>query len=285
VLVHEWNEPELVRAIGQARQVQGGFVLLFHDTHHRAVTSPASLHPENLSGYDGVLAFGKVLRDIYLANGWTPRAFTWHEAADTRVFRQLPGIAKEGDLGWIGNWGDGERTAELAEFLLGPVRDLGLSARVHGVRYPDSARHALLTAGIEYAGWLPNHLAPRAFAAFRVTVHVPRRPYAEALPGIPTIRPFEAMACGMPLVSAPWHDVEGLFESGKDYLCARDGEEMVEHLRALIEDPGRAAALGAHGRRTVNARHTCRHRAEELVGIVAQVRGEAREPLPVAASA
>ena len=39
------------------------------------------------------------------------------------------------------------------------------------------------------------------FARYRVTVHVPRRPYVAALPGIPTIRPFEALACGIPLVS------------------------------------------------------------------------------------
>ncbi|MFY0581585.1 hypothetical protein ACN28S_51545 [Cystobacter fuscus] len=61
----------------------------------------------------------------------------------------------------MGNWGDDERTAELHEFLLEPVKALGLKARVHGVRYPDAAREALAASGIEYAGWLPNHRAPR----------------------------------------------------------------------------------------------------------------------------
>jgi spore maturation protein CgeB len=271
-----------VRAIGRQHARQGGFVLLFHDTHHRAVTNPDALHPENLCDYDGVLAFGSVLRDLYLSRGWTPRAWTWHEAADTRVFRPLSGVAREGDLVWVGNWGDDERTKELQEFLLDPVRELRLRARVYGVRYPESARRALLGAGIEYAGWVPNHLVPRAFAAFRITVHVPRRPYAEALPGIPTIGPFEALACGMPLVSAPWQDSEGLFTAGSDYLMARDGGEMTALLKSLVEEPGRAAALGAHGRRTVNERHTCRHRAEELLGFVKEVRGE---PLEIAATA
>ena len=274
VLVHEWNEPELLRAIGRHRALRGGYLLLFHDTHHRGVTDPGSLHPENLADYDGVLAFGSVLRDLYLSRGWARRAWTWHEAADTRVFRPLPGVAREGDLVWIGNWGDEERTAELNEFLLEPVRRLRLRARVYGVRYPEKAKQELALAGVEYAGWLPNHLVPRAFAAFRITVHVPRRPYAEALPGIPTIRPFEAMACGMPLVSAPWRDVEGLFSAGKDYLLAKDGEQMTVHLRDLLEEPGRASALGAHGRRTVNARHTCRHRVEELLGLVEDARRE-----------
>ena len=72
---------------------------------------------------------------------------------------------------------------------------------MHGVRYPPEGRAALAAAGIDYAGYLPNFRVPQAFAAARMTVHVPRRPYATALPGIPTIRVFEALACGIPLVS------------------------------------------------------------------------------------
>jgi spore maturation protein CgeB len=167
----------------------------------------------------------------------------------------------------VGNWGDEERSAELAEFLLGPVRALGLSARVHGVRYPPEGRAALAAAGVEYAGWLPNFRVPEAFAAARVTVHVPRRPYARELPGIPTIRVFEALACGIPLACAPWDDAEGLFAPGADYLVARDGAEMARHLRALLHEPDLAASLADRGRRTVLARHTCAHRVAELLDI------------------
>jgi spore maturation protein CgeB len=179
---------------------------------------------------------------------------------------------------WIGNWGDDERTAELHEFLIEPVRalGLGLAARVHGVRYPRPAREALAAAGIEYAGWLPNHEVPRAFARFRVTVHVPRRPYVEALPGIPTIRPFEALACGIPLVSAPWNDAEGLFRPGRDYLVARDGEEMKRHLRDLLADPGMAAEIARSGRETILDRHTCAHRVDELLAIDREIDREQR---------
>src|SRR5205085_9261795 len=101
-----------------------------------------------------------------------------------------------GDLIWIGNWGDDERTEELNEFLIQPAKALGLKARIHGVRYPASALQLLEDAEIEYAGWLPNFEAPHAFAGYKFTVHIPRRPYVEALPGIPTIRIFEALACG-----------------------------------------------------------------------------------------
>ena len=270
VLVHEWNEPSLVAAVG-AHKAAGGYRLLFHDTHHRAVTAPEEMARYDLRHYDGVLAFGAVIRDLYLERGWTDRAWTWHEAADTRVFHPLADVPQRGDLVWIGNWGDGERTAELHEYLLGPVQRLGLRALVHGVRYPDSAQAALADAGIRYGGWRANHLAPRTFAAHAVTVHVPRRPYVEALPGIPTIRPFEALACGIPLVSAPWEDAEGLFTPGEDFLVARGGKEMERHLDDVLHDAELAASLREKGRKTIAARHTCAHRVDELLVVAREL--------------
>ena len=260
VLVHEWNDPALMRSVGET-----GVPALFHDTHHRAATKPEELRRYDLSGYAGVLAFGAVIRDLYLERGWARRAWTWHEAADTRLFRPLP-REPEADLVWIGNWGDGERTRELRELLIEPARRLGLRGSVHGVRYPDDAVRELRRAGLEYRGWTPNHRVPELFARHRVTVHVPRRPYVEALPGIPTIRPFEALACGIPLVSAPWADAERLFRPG-DYLVARDGEEMERRLRTVLE-------IGfdtAPGLETIRRRHTCAHRVDELLRIAGEL--------------
>ena len=276
VLVHEWNDHGLVKRIGEHRHANGHYRLLFHDTHHRSVTEPQSMAAYDLRHYDGVLAFGSVIRDLYRRHGWCERAWTWHEAADTRVFNPLPRTDYDGDLVWIGNWGDEERTAELHEFLLDPVRELGLQARIHGVRYPEHALAALEAAGVVYGGWLPNYEAPKVFARYGVTVHVPRRPYVQALPGIPTIRVFEALACGIPLVSAPWDDCEGLFEPGVDFLVARDGREMREHLRAVLHEPALADALAAHGRKTIEARHSCAHRVDELLAI----HGEIAPPNP-----
>ncbi|CAL75922.1 conserved hypothetical protein; putative glycosyltransferase [Bradyrhizobium sp. ORS 278] len=272
VIVHEWNEPDLVRVIGRRRIAEGRFVLLFHDTHHRAVTAPHELARFDLAGYDGVLAFGEVLRQIYLALGWTSRAFTWHEAADTALYRPFPDVIPRQDLVWIGNWGDDERSAELREFLIAPVAALQLNATIYGVRYPDDALTAMRQAGIRYGGWRPAHRAPQAFAQARVTVHVPRAPYARSLPGIPTIRMFEAMACGIPIVSAPWNDVEALFPEDT-YLRASDGAEMREALRLLLSNPDFAADIAAKARDAVLSRHTCRHRAEALLQISDRLRG------------
>ena len=266
-LVHEWNDPALVARLGEERARRPSLRLLFHDTHHRAITAPGEMARLDLSRYDGVLAFGRVLRDRWLEAGWTRRAWTWHEAADVRRFAPRPAEAA-GDLAFVGNWGDGERTDELREFLLEPARAAGASGTVHGVRWPEEGRRALAEAGLAFRGYLPNFRAPDVFAAHRVTVHVPRRPYARALPGIPTIRVFEALACGIPLVSAPWDDAEGLFRPGTDFLVARDGAEMARHLRAVLSDPALARSLAANGLATIRARHTCAHRVDELLELL-----------------
>lgn len=289
VIVHEWNPASLIERIGRRRAAGGAFTLLFHDTHHRSVSDARSLEDTDLSGYDGILAFGEVIRRHYLDRGWGRQAFTWHEAADVRRFRPLPGsqslgaeeqdAAKQGDLVWVGNWGDDERDAELRAFLVEPVQRLGLRAAVYGVRYPEHARRALADAGIIWRGWLANFDVPRVFARHRVTVHVPRRPYVEALPGIPTIRMFEALACGIPLVSAPWRDEEGLFAAGEDHLVAHDTGEMTRHLRALLADRERAAELAARGVATIRARHTCTHRVDELFAICARLGRSPRDTI------
>jgi spore maturation protein CgeB len=267
VLVHEWNDPKLVERIGRHRDAGGAYRLLFHDTHHRAVTAPKEMARFDLVHYDGVLAFGGVIRDLYLERGWTQRAWTWHEAADTRVFRPQEPDGEVKDLVWIGNWGDGERSEELREFLLTPGRKLKLRGSIHGVRYPRKARMSIWRTRLKYRGWVPNHEAPALFAQHRLTVHVPRRPYVEALPGIPTIRPFEALACGIPLICAPWDDAEGLFRPGTDYLTAGDGEEMRKAMQTILSDDAQAAELRARGLETILARHTCGHRVDELLAV------------------
>jgi spore maturation protein CgeB len=277
VLVHEWNDPELVNTLGRHRAAGGQYHLLFHDTHHRSVTAGEEMARYRLENYDGVLAFGEVIRERYLAAGWARRVWTWHEAADVRVFYPRETGSVQGDLVWIGNWGDEERTAELERFLVGPAAALGLRTRVHGVRYPDAALRRLAQAGVEYAGWVPNYEVPGIFAGFRLTVHIPRRPYVEALPGIPTIRVFEALACGIPLVCAPWHDVEHLFSPGEDYLVALDGLAMQRHIAALLADPDGAAAMAQRGRDTILARHTCGHRVDELLAIVQRLGSRSEE--------
>jgi len=266
VLIHEWNEPLVANKV-LALKEKYRFKALFHDTHHRAYTCPGEILKFHLHKVDGILAFGEALRRIYIDGFGVPRVWTFHEAADIDVFTPQA-TKRETDVLWIGNWGDNERTRELMEFVLKPASALvGRRMVAYGVRYPDTALEQLRESGIEYRGYLPNLKAPRVYSSSALTLHVPRRQYANGLSGIPTIRVFEALACGTPLLCSPWTDTENMFRHGQDYLCVPDGESMRSTIEYLLKDDDARAQLGASGRETICNRHTCQHRAEQLVGI------------------
>jgi spore maturation protein CgeB len=266
VIIHEWNDPAVVSAILSLKQ-KLGFRALFHDTHHRAYTNPQEISRLPLGVFDGVLAFGEAIRRIYREAFDIDRVWTFQEAADTAHFRPLP-EGKDTDVVWIGNWGDEERTRELEEFLLLPAAELpDQRIVVHGVRYPLAAQKRLHEAGIQYRGYLPNLEAPKTYARSFLTLHIPRKFYSNGLSGVPTIRVFEALACGAPLLCSPWFDTEGLFRAGQDYLCVPDGRSMEAEIRHLLADDAARLQLARNGLQTLQSRHTCRHRALELMDI------------------
>ena len=260
VVVHEWTSPEIVNAI-LALKARYCFRILFHDTHHRAYTNPKQIGQFRLENFDGVLAFGEAIRRIYVEVFRVARAWTFHEAADTARF--VPNFSIDGDeVNWIGNWGDEERTRELQEFLIRPLASLRLNkAAVYGVRYPQAAKTQLQRASIEYRGYLPNLSAPNVYARSALTLHIPRRCYSNGLSGIPTIRMFEAFACGVPLICSPWTDTEGLFRPNQDFICVPDGRAMEGEIAHLLRDDSARKQLSLLALETIHKRHTCHHRA------------------------
>ena len=269
VVVHEWNPPELIEMLLALRD-ELGFHVLFHDTHHRASSSPDQIKLLQVPRFDGVIAFGEALRRIYRDHFGITRVWTLHEAADTTIFypRDAP---KVNDVVWIGNWGDNERSKEIKQFLVYPathLRDRQFS--IYGVRYPREGLEALAQAGIQFCGYLPNLEAPMAYASARLTVHVPRQQYTGAMAGIPTIRVFEALASGIALISAPWQDSEGLFAPGDITFVATENE-MTEAIEYLLSHPAAAWEQAARGLKTVLNRHTCAHRAAQFTDICEEV--------------
>jgi spore maturation protein CgeB len=268
-LVHEWHAPEVIANLLAARQ---GLAcrLLFHDTHHRASSSPEQIRSLQVHRFDGIVAFGEALRQIYRERFGLTHVWTLHEAADTTVFFPQR-REKSTDVVWVGNWGDDERSQELCEYLIDPARRLAqYRFLVHGVRYPANGRSALKSAGIDFDGYLPNLSAPAVYNSSRLTLHVPRQQYSGAMAGIPTIRVFEALAAGIPLISAPWEDAEGLFRPD-DFRRVDSGAEMTMAIQDLLEDGTAAAQMAEAGLETIRARHTCRHRAQEFTGICEEV--------------
>lgn len=270
VVIHEWNSPGVVNSILELKY-KFRFRVLFHDTHHRAYTNPKEILRLPLNEFDGVLAFGEAIRRIYIDGFGVKRTWTFHEAADTSHFFPADAV-KDTDVVWIGNWGDEERTRELEEFLMTPAAALdGAKFAVHGVRYPKDALERLAQSNIEFRGYLPNLHAPKMYARSKISLHVPRRFYANGLSGVPTIRVFEALASGSPLVCAPWNDAEGLFRPGQDYVCVPDSQAMISELANLLRDDRARQEIAASGLETIRARHTCVHRAQQLLEICHQL--------------
>ena len=112
VIVHEWNEAGLVAALGRLRARGGRFTLLFHDTHHRAVSSPHDMRAYDLDGYDGVLAFGEALAAVYRSWGWGDQAFVGTRPRTCRCSGRLrwrrTGTASSGSA--IGETASGRRS-------------------------------------------------------------------------------------------------------------------------------------------------------------------------------
>jgi spore maturation protein CgeB len=268
-VVHEWNAPEVIRLIGRlCREL--GVRALFHDTHYRVVLDDAYRSSLDLEQYEAILAYSPSVAERYRRLGFE-RVHVLHEAADITLFAPLP-LPKMTDVVFVGNYGDGDRSDELEDYVFGPRLSLPhLTYSVFGVRYPEEVV-ARLNNGLDinYGGWLSNVMVPSVYSAARVVLHVPRRQYVELLPGTPTIRVFEALATGACLISLPWEDTDGLFRVGEDYAVARSPAEMRDMIAWLCRDDDARSRFGENGRRTILNRHTCGHRADQLLKILAE---------------
>jgi spore maturation protein CgeB len=268
-LVHEWNEPHVVRTLGRlCREL--GVRAYFHDTHYRVVLDADHRKSLALKQFEGILAYSPSLAQRYRDLGFPNlNVHVLHEAADVTLFAPL-NVAKSTDVVFVGNYGDGDRSDELEDYVFEPRRELPhFKYVVYGVRYPESVLDRLRNGlDIDYRGWLANALVPHVYSAARVVLHVPRRQYVELLPGTPTIRVFEALATGACLISLPWHDTDRLFEAGRDYAVARSPSEMRELIAWLCQDEAARKRFGDHGRQAILDRHTCDHRADQLLKLV-----------------
>jgi spore maturation protein CgeB len=247
-----------------------GVRALFHDTHYRVVLEDDWRAQLQLEQFERILAYSPSVADRYRALGYA-NVSVLHEAADTTVYRPLD-VPKTTDVVFVGNYGDGDRSDELEDYVFEPRAALPeLSYAVYGVRYPESVL-ARFRDGLQinYRGWLPNVEVPAVYSASKVVLHVPRRQYVELLPGTPTIRVFEALATGACLISLPWQDTDGLFSAGTDYAVASSPAEMRDLIAWLCRDDAARARFGAHGRQTILDRHTCGHRADQLLELLSQ---------------
>jgi spore maturation protein CgeB len=86
----------------------------------------------------------------------------------------------------------------------------------------------------------------------------------------PSVRLFEAAACGVPIISDVWDGIETFFTPGEEILLAASGDEVLEMIRGMDDEERRE--IGMRARAKVLAEHTAAHRAGELVEYVHETR-------------
>jgi spore maturation protein CgeB len=186
-----------------------------------------------------------------------PKARALYRSVDPELYFPEP-LSSKWDLGYMGTYSD-DRQPALDELLLQPAREWsGGRFVVAGPQYPRSVR------------WPRNvrrhtHLEPAKHRAFynsqRFTLNISRANMVE--PGYsPSVRLFEAAACGTPIISDYWEGLDSFLRPGREILIARSSEECLGYLSEITEPERRA--MGARARALVLAHHTPRHRALEL---------------------
>jgi spore maturation protein CgeB len=164
------------------------------------------------------------------------------------------------DLGYLGTW-SADRQPALDELLIRPARrEPGLKCFVAGPQYPETI------------DWPENvgraeHIGPRDHRAFyceqRFTLNVTRREMIRA-GWSPSVRLFEAAACGTPIISDWWEGLDELLIPGSEIAICRSAGEVLSVLREMPEPDRREMARRARSR--VLAEHSAERRAEQLVG-------------------
>jgi spore maturation protein CgeB len=225
----------------------------------------AYLTPELIARYDLYLSFtgGPTLDRLEREFG-SPMARPLYCSVDPALY--FPEAAAcRWDLGYMGTY-SADRQPTLERLLVTPARDAPNGRFVvAGPMYPDAIT------------WPPNverivHLAPREHRAFygaqRFTLNVTRDDMIDA-GWSPSVRLFEAAACGTPIISDWWAGLDEFFAVGDEILVARAGEDARLWLLGLPDDERQA--IGAAARVRVLAAHTAAHRAAELEAHVTDV--------------
>ncbi|MFW5697880.1 MAG: CgeB family protein, partial [Fimbriimonadaceae bacterium] len=162
------------------------------------------------------------------------------------------------DLGYLGTYSD-DRQPPLEELMLNAAREAGHRRFVvAGPQYPGTVRWPDNVERID-------HLPPSEHRAFynaqRFTLNITRADMRR-MGYAPSVRLFEAAACGTPIISDEWPGLDKFFRFDEEILISRSKDDTLRYLREVSEDKRRS--IGQKARERVLAEHTSAHRAQEL---------------------
>ncbi|RNI29723.1 glycosyltransferase [Rufibacter immobilis] len=224
------------------------------------------LHPRLIPMYDLYLSFtgGPTLEKLEKEFG-SPMARPLYCSFDPELYFPEPNEEKLWDLGYLGTYSD-DRQPPLEELMLDAARQWPLgSFVVAGPQYPDTIQWP---ENCEYIHHLPPAEHRQFYNRQRFTQNITRGDMIKAGYS-PSVRLFEAAACGTPIISDYWDGLDEIFEFGKEILVSYSAEDTLNFLIDLPEEE--RLAIGERARQKVLTQHTAAHRAQELESYVMEV--------------
>jgi spore maturation protein CgeB len=187
----------------------------------------------------------------------SPAAVPLYCSADPDLHPVL-GEPKLWDMSYLGTFSP-DRQDTLERLLIEPAtRRPDLRFVVAGPQYPSGIQWP---SNVERIDHIPPRDHPKFYAASRFTLNVTRADMIRAGYS-PSVRLFEAAACGTPIVSDIWNGIETLFVPGREIHLAQRSDDVLDALVTWPEEQRIATARAARER--VLAGHTAAHRAESL---------------------
>ncbi|PRY05724.1 spore maturation protein CgeB [Pontibacter ummariensis] len=223
------------------------------------------LHPDLISKYDLYLSFtGGPTLDLLERQYGSPMARPLYCAVDPTLY--YPEFQETlWDLGYLGTYSE-DRQPPLEKLMLDAAR-----------RWPDGR---FVVAGPQYSEdiqWPANthyisHLPPSEHRKFynsqRFTQNITRADMIKAGYS-PSVRLFEAAACGTPIISDYWDGLDSIFKIGSEILVASSAADTLQYLREICKSERKL--IGERARKKVLSGHTAAHRAQELVSYVEEL--------------
>ena len=226
------------------------------------------VEPRQVPRYDLYLSFtGGPTLDLLQERYGSPRPRALYCSVDPEQYRPDPAAVPNYDLGYLGTFSE-DRQPVLNRLLLQTAyRWPSGRFAVAGPLYPDTV---VWPSNVDRTEHLEPGLHRRFYTRLRYTLNVTRRDMVRAGYS-PSVRLFEAAACGTPIISDDWRGIDRFFAPGTEILLSNGPKQTLGYLREISERD--RLEIGRRARARVLQSHTADHRAMELEAYVNEVRG------------
>ena len=260
VLVHSSADTDTIKLLAEIKK-KFSYALVFYDTSN-AVRLQNNEVVQELENYNLILASSSSLARVYKTLNINNNIFVWHLGADTKIYQPRFG-KKDTEVVLFANITEETDLAAVEEFFIEPVRYLRVKAKIFGCKAGKPLKQLIAKSAIKHEGWVPSFKTPLLYPNYITSIYLP------ALNDAPSAHLFHALACGSPLLSAVWEDNDALFNKGREFLWAKDGYEMKHYILEMMNSTLKEVIV-SHGIRSINNRHSCKHRVNELEKILVE---------------